>query len=122
MNGGVNAVRDCSIFSRQAKGIPSNWREDPEAFHDFVAGYNIAYDIISAVSNVKCSGGIGEHYEAIKLILVTLFIYPEQAASFPEILPFFLYFAEVILFITHNLMYRRSKIDTNNVGRIKDEG
>ena len=64
------------------------------------------------MSNVESTGWVWEHNETVKLVLVALFIYPEQAASFPEILPLFLYFAKVILFITHYLMYR--KFNVNN--------
>ena len=109
MNGWVDTVGNRSVFSRQAKGIPTNWREYPETFHNFVAGDDITYNVIPSVSNVKCSRGVREHDETVKLVFVALFIYPEQPASFPEILPLFLYFTKVILFITHYINIFQSK-------------
>jgi len=41
---------------------------------------------------------------------VALFINPEQPASFPEILPLFLYFTKTIFFITHYLISFKVKI------------
>ena len=41
------------IFSWQAKRVPAHGGEDIELSHDLVAGYNVAYDIVSSVADVK---------------------------------------------------------------------
>jgi hypothetical protein len=52
---------------------------------------------------VECTGWIWKHYEAVKLVFVTLIINPEQAVTFPEILPFLLNITKIVFFITHNV-------------------
>ena len=76
------------VFCRQAKCIPSHRRQHIKTFHNFIPGYHVSNNIISAVANMKGSRRIGKHHQAIVFWLFGAWIHFKQILITPILLPF----------------------------------
>ena len=94
-----HAVLYCRVLRRQAEGVPAHGLEHVPALQTLVAGYHVAYGVISHMSDMQLPAGVGKHGKAIKLFPVRIFRYLEGAGLFPRRLDFGLYFPGLVRYI-----------------------
>ena len=84
---GVGSVLLSGIFGGEAEGVPAHGREYVESLHLLVARQHVAHDVIAAVADMHGAGRIGEHGQAVKLLLRILRVARERMLVVPPGLP-----------------------------------
>ena len=87
---GVELVLDRRILGRQAEGVPAERVQDVEALHPLQAGDDVADHVVADVADVRVSGGIREHLEAVELRPRSIDLDLEGAGVGPARLPLLL--------------------------------
>ena len=83
---GRHLVRHRGVLGRQPEGVPAHGLHHVHAAHPVVPGEHIADGIVPHMPHVELARGVGEHGQAVELLLRRIFDAAERAARIPEVL------------------------------------
>ena len=99
-DGGVLPRLYSILLGRESVGIVTHGVEYVVALRALVAGIDVRGDVAQRMAHMEARPrGVREHVEHIKLLLLRVLGYAISLIGYPSLLPFLLYFSEIIFHI-----------------------
>ncbi len=94
-----HAVLHGGVFGGHAEGVPTHGLQDVLTQHPLVAGNDVTDGVVAHVPHVQLAAGVGEHRQAVELLLARAHGGLEGQILVPEGLGGGFYFAGLIVFL-----------------------
>ena len=84
----MRLVLNCSVFRRQAEGIPTHRMHHIKSAHSLYTSDDIANRVVPHMAHVQRAAGIGQHFQNVVFGFRGVLVTFKYAGLFPPLLPF----------------------------------